>query len=227
MEEKQSSATQESAKNSPNSQQQKFQCEKAATRSEQGQRQGNSHKALQPGLQNPKDSEGCLGKCISDGQNNDGISEKGGIQMKISEIISDIMDGIPNFYIAINDVKSHISDTNASICNILKTNNLSLSQINERLMCFESILRKIETSNNENSFGNKINEKYIIKELTDKYCKFNIDEIIEIRMKQAMNIIKADNEKILVDISNSSTEVKTHTIALKKCFDTSQEEVSH
>ncbi|MBW0530286.1 hypothetical protein O181_070001 [Austropuccinia psidii MF-1] len=51
---------------------------------------------LQPGLQNPKESAGCHGKCISDGQNNDGITEKGGIQTKKAEIISDILDGIPN-----------------------------------------------------------------------------------------------------------------------------------
>ncbi|MBW0504736.1 hypothetical protein O181_044451 [Austropuccinia psidii MF-1] len=50
------------------------------------------------------------GKCISDGQNNDEISEKGGSQIKISEMISDILEGISSFYIAINDVKSHISD---------------------------------------------------------------------------------------------------------------------
>ncbi|MBW0487512.1 hypothetical protein O181_027227 [Austropuccinia psidii MF-1] len=51
MEEKQPSTTQASAKNSPNSQKQQFQCEKEATSSKQGQRQGTSHKALQPGLQ--------------------------------------------------------------------------------------------------------------------------------------------------------------------------------
>ncbi|MBW0582276.1 hypothetical protein O181_121991 [Austropuccinia psidii MF-1] len=88
MEEKQSFTTQESAKRSPSSQNQQFQNEKAATSSEQGQRQGTSHKALQPGLQNPKDSEGCHGKCISDSHNNDGITEKRGSKTKISEIIS-------------------------------------------------------------------------------------------------------------------------------------------
>ncbi|MBW0588285.1 hypothetical protein O181_128000 [Austropuccinia psidii MF-1] len=51
MEEKQPSTTQKSAKNSPSGQQQQFQCEKAATSSEQGQRKGTSHKTLQPGLQ--------------------------------------------------------------------------------------------------------------------------------------------------------------------------------
>ncbi|MBW0592256.1 hypothetical protein O181_131971 [Austropuccinia psidii MF-1] len=67
MEEKQPSTTQESSKNSPSSHQQQFQREKTATCSKQGQRQGTSHKALQPGLPNPKDSAGCHGKCISDG----------------------------------------------------------------------------------------------------------------------------------------------------------------
>ncbi|MBW0580986.1 hypothetical protein O181_120701 [Austropuccinia psidii MF-1] len=51
MEEKQPSTTQASAKTSLSSQQQQFQREKAATSSEQGQTQGTSHKALQPGLQ--------------------------------------------------------------------------------------------------------------------------------------------------------------------------------
>ncbi|MBW0580624.1 hypothetical protein O181_120339 [Austropuccinia psidii MF-1] len=64
MEEKQPSTTQASAKNSPSSQQQKFQGEEAAKSSEQGQRKGTNYKALQPGLQNPKDSVGCHGKCI-------------------------------------------------------------------------------------------------------------------------------------------------------------------
>ncbi|MBW0548938.1 hypothetical protein O181_088653 [Austropuccinia psidii MF-1] len=96
MEEKQTSTTQESAKNSPSNQQQQLQCEKSATSSEQGQRQSTNHKNVQPGIQNPKDSGGCHGKCISDRQNNDGISEKGGSQTKISEMISDILDGIPN-----------------------------------------------------------------------------------------------------------------------------------
>ncbi|MBW0574380.1 hypothetical protein O181_114095 [Austropuccinia psidii MF-1] len=62
MEEEQPSTTQASAKNSPSGQQQQFQHEKAATSSEQGKRKGTSHKNLQPGLQNPKDSEGCHGK---------------------------------------------------------------------------------------------------------------------------------------------------------------------
>ncbi|MBW0573205.1 hypothetical protein O181_112920 [Austropuccinia psidii MF-1] len=83
MEEKQPPTTQESAKNSPRSQQQKLKCEKAATRSEKWKRQSTSQKNLHPGLQNPKDSAGCHGKCISDGQNNDGITEKGGSQTKI------------------------------------------------------------------------------------------------------------------------------------------------
>ncbi|MBW0551876.1 hypothetical protein O181_091591 [Austropuccinia psidii MF-1] len=51
MEEKQPSTNQESAKNSPSSQKKQFQPEKASTSSKQGQRQGTSHKTLQPGLQ--------------------------------------------------------------------------------------------------------------------------------------------------------------------------------
>ncbi|MBW0590722.1 hypothetical protein O181_130437 [Austropuccinia psidii MF-1] len=81
MEGKQPSTTQTSAKNSPSSQQQQFQHEKAATSSKQGQRQGTSHKTLQPGLQNPKRSAGFHEKCISDSQNNHGITEKGGSQI--------------------------------------------------------------------------------------------------------------------------------------------------
>ncbi|MBW0506667.1 hypothetical protein O181_046382 [Austropuccinia psidii MF-1] len=95
MEKKQPLTTQASAKNSPSRQQKQFQCEKAATSSEKGKRKGTSHKTLQPGLQNPKDSAGLHGICISDGQKNDGIAEKGGNQIKISEMISDILDGIP------------------------------------------------------------------------------------------------------------------------------------
>ncbi|MBW0525088.1 hypothetical protein O181_064803 [Austropuccinia psidii MF-1] len=64
MEGKQPSTTQASAKNSPSSQQQQFRREKATTSSKQGQRQGPSHKALQPGLQNPKNTAGCHGECI-------------------------------------------------------------------------------------------------------------------------------------------------------------------
>ncbi|MBW0560443.1 hypothetical protein O181_100158 [Austropuccinia psidii MF-1] len=158
MEEKQPSTTQASAKNSPRSQKQQFQREKAATSSKQGQRQGTSHKSLQPGLQNPKDSAGCHVKFISDGQNNDGIAENRGSQMKISEMISDIFDSIPELYDAINDVKTHVSEKNSSISNNLKTSSLSLSQINETLMFFEKVLRAIKTSYNENSFGNKLNE---------------------------------------------------------------------
>ncbi|MBW0487115.1 hypothetical protein O181_026830 [Austropuccinia psidii MF-1] len=109
MEEKQPSTTQASAHNSHGSQKQRFQHEKADTNSEQGQSQCTSYKNLQPVLQNPKDSAGCHAKCSSDGHNNDGITEKGGSQTKISEIISDLLDGVTNFYIPINDVKSHIS----------------------------------------------------------------------------------------------------------------------
>ncbi|MBW0515610.1 hypothetical protein O181_055325 [Austropuccinia psidii MF-1] len=110
MEEKQPSTTQESAKNRPSSQQKQFQHEKATTSSEQGKRKGTSHKTLQPGLQDPKDSAGCHEKCVSDGQNNDGIAKEGGSQIKISEMISNILDSIPELYEAISDVKSHISD---------------------------------------------------------------------------------------------------------------------
>ncbi|MBW0507474.1 hypothetical protein O181_047189 [Austropuccinia psidii MF-1] len=185
MEVKQPSTTQASAQNSPGSQKQQFQCEKEATSSEQGQRKSTSYNTLQPGLQSPKDSAGCHGKCISDGQNNSGISEKGGSQIKISGMISDILDGNPNLYIAINDVKNNISDEYLSICNNFKTNNSSMSQMNELLMCFEKVLRAIKTFNNDNSFGIKLNENSaIIKELTDKYYKSNIDDIIETRIKK-------------------------------------------
>ncbi|MBW0565359.1 hypothetical protein O181_105074 [Austropuccinia psidii MF-1] len=165
MEEKLPSTTQASAKNSTSSQQKQFKCEKAATSSEKGQRQSTSHKNLQPGLKNSKDSAGCHGKCISDGQNNDGIAEEGVSQIKISEMITDILDGISNLYIAINDVKSHISDRNSSICNNLKTKNLSLSQINKTLliMCSEKLSRTIKISNNDNSFGNNSNNLPLLK----------------------------------------------------------------
>ncbi|MBW0585848.1 hypothetical protein O181_125563 [Austropuccinia psidii MF-1] len=142
-------------------------------------------------------------------------------------MIPDIFDSIPELYKAINDVKKHLSDRNETICNKIKTNISSLCQINETLMCFEKVSRTIKTSNNGNSFGNKINEQSaIIKELTDKYSKFKIDDIIETRIKQAINDIKEDNKNALDDISKSFTEVKTHIIALKKCFDTSKEEIS-
>ncbi|MBW0573851.1 hypothetical protein O181_113566 [Austropuccinia psidii MF-1] len=93
-------------------------------------------------------------------------------------------------------------------------------------MCFRKDLRKINTSNNDNLFGNKINEQSsIIKELTDEYSKFNIKNIIEKR-KQGINIIKENDKKFLDDISNSFIKVKTYKISLKKRFDTSQQEVS-
>ncbi|MBW0507668.1 hypothetical protein O181_047383 [Austropuccinia psidii MF-1] len=226
MEEKQPSTTKASAKTNPSGQQQQFQCEKAATSSKQGQREGTSPKTLQSGLQDSKDSAGCHGKCASDGQHHDGITEEGGGQIKIPEMISDIFDSIAELYEAIKYVKKHLSDKNETVCNNIKTNNLSLCQINETLMFFEKCLTTIKTSNNDNSFGNKINEQSaIIKELTDRYSKFNIDDIIETRIKQAINIIKTDNNKFLDAISNSFNEVKTYTIALKKCFDASQEEV--
>ncbi|MBW0557111.1 hypothetical protein O181_096826 [Austropuccinia psidii MF-1] len=224
---KQPSTTPASVKNSPSGQQQQLQREKAATSSEQGQRKVTSHKTLQKGLQDSKDSTGCHGKCVSDGQNNDGITKKGRSQIKISEMISDIFDSIPELYEAITDIKSHISEKNSPICNNLKTKSLRLSQSNEALIFFEKVLRTIETFNNDNSFGNKINEQSaIIKELTDKYSKFNIDDIIQTRIKQAISTIKEDDTKALDDISKSFTEVKTHIISLKKCFDTSKEEIS-
>ncbi|MBW0566047.1 hypothetical protein O181_105762 [Austropuccinia psidii MF-1] len=98
MEGKQPTATKASAKSCPSSQQQKFQHEKAATSSKEGKRKGTSHKSLQPGLQDPKDFAGCHGKCISVGHKNDGITEKGGSQIKISEMISEIFDSIPEFH---------------------------------------------------------------------------------------------------------------------------------
>ncbi|MBW0550707.1 hypothetical protein O181_090422 [Austropuccinia psidii MF-1] len=152
MEEKQHSTTQASAKNSPNSQQKQFQCEKEATSSEEGKRQGTSHKSIQPGLQNPKDSARCNGKFVSDGQNHDGITEKGESQSKISEMISDILNGIPNLYIAINEVKIHNSDNNSSFCKSLKTNNLNLSQINDHM----AFIRGIEMIKDDFEFPDRL-----------------------------------------------------------------------
>ncbi|MBW0583434.1 hypothetical protein O181_123149 [Austropuccinia psidii MF-1] len=101
-----------------------------------------------------------------------------------------------------------------------------MAQINETLMCFEKASRKIKTSNNENSFGNRFKKQSaIIKELTDKYSKLNIDEKIETRIKQAINIFKEDNKLVLDDIENSLTELTTYKISLKKCFDFSQQEL--
>ncbi|MBW0547134.1 hypothetical protein O181_086849 [Austropuccinia psidii MF-1] len=88
----------------------KLYLKKAATSLKQGPRQGTSHKILQPGLKNPKCSAGCNGKCTSEGQNNDGITEKGGSRIKISEMISDILYSISEFYEAINDIKTLVSD---------------------------------------------------------------------------------------------------------------------
>ncbi|MBW0566822.1 hypothetical protein O181_106537 [Austropuccinia psidii MF-1] len=227
MDEKQPTTTKASAKTSPSGQPKQFRCEKAATSSKQGQREETSGKALQPGLQDSKDSAGFHRKCILDGQNHDGITEEGEIQIKIPEMISDIFYSIPELYEAINDVKNNLSDKNKTICNNSKTNSLSLCQINETLMCFEKVSRPIRTSNNDNYFGNKIKKQSaIIKELTDKYSKFNIDDIIETRIKQAMSTIKEENKKSLDYISKSFTEVETHIIDLKKCFDTSKEEIS-
>ncbi|MBW0581212.1 hypothetical protein O181_120927 [Austropuccinia psidii MF-1] len=120
MEEKQPSTTQASAKNSPSRQQQQFQREKATTSSKQWQRKGTSHQNLLPGLQDSKIPTGCHGKCVSDGQKNDGIAKEGGGQIKISEMISDIFDSIPELYEAITDIKSHVSDKNTSISDNLK-----------------------------------------------------------------------------------------------------------
>ncbi|MBW0461296.1 hypothetical protein O181_001011 [Austropuccinia psidii MF-1] len=225
--EKQPSTNQTGAKTSPGGQKQQLQLEKAATKSEQGQGQSTSHKTIQPRLQNPKYLKGCHGKCVSDGQNHDGDSEERGSHIRLSERISEILDGIPALYIAINDVKGNISDKTSTICNNLKTNSLSLHQIKETVMCFEKGLRAIKTSNNDNSFAIKISKKsVIIQELTDEYSKVNIDYIIETIINKAISIITGDNQNILVDITNSSTEVKRNTIALKKCFDTSQEDIS-
>ncbi|MBW0550978.1 hypothetical protein O181_090693 [Austropuccinia psidii MF-1] len=142
-------------------------------------------------------------------------------------MISDIFDSIPELYEAINDVKTHVSDKNSSICNNIKTNNLSPTQIHQTLMCFENVLRGIKISNNENSLGNKSNEQSaIIKEFTEKYSKFNMDDIIATRINQAISTIKEENKSVSGNISKSFTEVKIYTIALKKCFDTSQEEIS-
>ncbi|MBW0565581.1 hypothetical protein O181_105296 [Austropuccinia psidii MF-1] len=54
MEEEKPSTTQASAKNSPNNQKKQFQCEKASTSSEQGQRQGTRHKPYSQGYRIPK-----------------------------------------------------------------------------------------------------------------------------------------------------------------------------
>ncbi|MBW0553431.1 hypothetical protein O181_093146 [Austropuccinia psidii MF-1] len=202
MEEKQPSTSKASTKNSPSGQQQQFQHEKAATTSKQGKREGTIPKPLQPRLQDPKDSTGCHGKCISDGQNHDGITKEGGSQIKILKMISDTFDCILELYKATIDVKSHLSEKNTSICDNLKTNKLRLSQINDTLKLFERVSRTIKTSNNDNSFGIKINDQStIIKELTEKFPKFNIDDTIETRIKQAVNNIKEDNKKALDDIS--------------------------
>ncbi|MBW0554089.1 hypothetical protein O181_093804 [Austropuccinia psidii MF-1] len=177
MEEKQPYTSQASAKNNPSGQHQQFQREKAATSSRQRAKERHHPTNL------TARATGCHGKCVSDGQKNYGIKKERGGQIKISEMISDIFDFIPELYEAISDVKSHCSDKNTSICDNLKTHDLSLSQINETLKCFEKVLRTIKTSNDNNSFGNKINEQSdIIEKLTDKYSKFSIDDMIETRI---------------------------------------------
>ncbi|MBW0575750.1 hypothetical protein O181_115465 [Austropuccinia psidii MF-1] len=143
MEEKQPSTTKASAKNSPRGQQQQLQREKEATSYKQGKRKGTSHQTLQTGIQASRNSTGCHGKCVSDGQNNDGVTKERGGQIKILEITSDIFDSIAELYEAITDLKSNLSDKNTSICDNLKTHNLSLSQFNETLRCFEKALRTI------------------------------------------------------------------------------------
>ncbi|MBW0568939.1 hypothetical protein O181_108654 [Austropuccinia psidii MF-1] len=82
MQEKQPFTTQASAKNSPSSHKKQVQCEKEAKSPEQGKRQGTTYKALQPGLQNPKNSARCHGKCISDAQDNDVLKEKEEARLK-------------------------------------------------------------------------------------------------------------------------------------------------
>ncbi|MBW0543535.1 hypothetical protein O181_083250, partial [Austropuccinia psidii MF-1] len=109
-EEKQPSTTKASSKTSPSGQKQKFQSEKAATSSKQGQMEGTSPKALQPGIQDFKHSAGCHGRYISDGQSHDGITEEGGSQIKIPEMISDIFDSIPEshrWYIKLRQAHGH------------------------------------------------------------------------------------------------------------------------
>ncbi|MBW0463996.1 hypothetical protein O181_003711 [Austropuccinia psidii MF-1] len=128
MELEQPSTTQTDSKTIPSGQKQKLKSEKEVKSSEQGQGQSTSQKTIHPRLQNPKDSSGCHGKCVSDDQNHDGNAEKGGIQIKISEMISGILDEITAFYIAINDLKNHIYDRSSTICNNLKKSNLSSSQ---------------------------------------------------------------------------------------------------
>ncbi|MBW0502999.1 hypothetical protein O181_042714 [Austropuccinia psidii MF-1] len=123
-------------KTAPTASSSNFNMKKKLKAQKMGKGKAQPTKNLPPGLQNPKDSAGCHGKCISDGQNNDEITEKGGSQTKRSEMISEILDGIANFYIAINDLKSNISDENESICNNLKTDSLGWSQISETLMFF-------------------------------------------------------------------------------------------
>ncbi|MBW0477507.1 hypothetical protein O181_017222 [Austropuccinia psidii MF-1] len=117
MEKKQPSTTQTSAETTPNSQQQQFQCEKAATASEQGK---NARHQPQDHTARARESQRfnrITWKFFSSIQTHDGVTEKGGSQIEISEIISEILDCNKNFYITINDVKSHISGRNPSICN--------------------------------------------------------------------------------------------------------------
>ncbi|MBW0558587.1 hypothetical protein O181_098302 [Austropuccinia psidii MF-1] len=60
---------------------------------------------IQPGLYNATDSTGFHGKFVLNGHNHNGTKNKGGIQIKRSEVISGILSSLPNLYIAINDMK--------------------------------------------------------------------------------------------------------------------------
>ncbi|MBW0531396.1 hypothetical protein O181_071111 [Austropuccinia psidii MF-1] len=191
MEEKQPSTTQESSKNSPR---RNSNVKKHSQAQRKGEGKAPATKPYSQGYRIPKFRRMPWEMYFRS-------PEKGGSQAKISEMISDILDGIPKLYISMNDVKSHISAKNSSNCNNLKTNNLSLSQINDTLVCFEKVLSTIKTSNNEYTFGNElIIKSSIINELTDKYSKCNIYEIIETRIKQAINNIKENYKKVLDDI---------------------------
>ncbi|MBW0588956.1 hypothetical protein O181_128671 [Austropuccinia psidii MF-1] len=120
MEEKEPSTTQASAKDSPSIQQKQFQREKAATSSKQAQRQGTSHKTLHPGIQSPKDSAGFHVNLFQMVRTMMELQKKGGSWIKISKMMSDIFDSIPELYEAINDVKTHVPDKNSSNWNNLK-----------------------------------------------------------------------------------------------------------
>ncbi|MBW0586175.1 hypothetical protein O181_125890 [Austropuccinia psidii MF-1] len=94
MEEKQPSITKSSG------QKQQFQREKAATSSKQGQREGTTLKALQPGLQDAMENVLQMARTMME------LQKKEGSQLKIPKMISDIFDSIPELYEAINDLKN-------------------------------------------------------------------------------------------------------------------------